>query len=122
MDKDRQLLKVTQKIDDFNDETTLNLKLHVEHEIKAHQQILPMGLYGATHEVIESEVNKRMDKFKQNTDLKPQELYAYLESQLETNPKLSKRQLHYLAYEHLASNTSSKFLKRIFKSMKRGMK
>lgn len=123
MDKVNQLNKVTKKINDFNEETTLNLKLHVEQEIHNHKQILPNGLfYGATHEVIDSEVNKRMDKFKENTDLKPLDLYSYLKSQFESNPDLSKRQLHYLAYEYLADTTSSKFLRRIFKSMKRGAK
>lgn len=123
MATDKKLSDVTRKIDDFNDETKLNLKLHVEHELHEHKKILPHGLsYGSLHEAIEREVDQRMDKFTKNTDLKPKELYAYLELQLAEKPLLSKRQLHYLAYDHLARETSNHFLKKMFKKMCRRMK
>lgn len=123
MNDDKHLDVVTKKIDDFNDETKLNLKLHVEHEMTRHKKTLPSGLfYGAMHEEIEKEVDCRMADFTQNTDLKPKELYSYLESKLVDEPSLSKRQLHFLAYDHLAKTTDSKFLKKIFKSMKKRMR
>lgn len=121
--EDKKLSDVTQKIDDFNDETKLNLKLHVEHELHEHNKILPGGLsYGIIHEEIENAVDKRMAEFTKNTDLKPKELYAYLELQLAQNPKLSKRQLHYLAYDHLARETSNRFLRKMFKTLRRRMR
>lgn len=120
---DKKLSDVTQKIDDFNDETKLNLKLHVEHELHDHRKILPNGLsYGNIHEAIEHEVDQRMDKFTKNTKLKPQELYGYLELKLAEDPSLSKRQLHYLAYDHLANETPNRFLKKMFKKLRRRMR
>ncbi|MFC6176267.1 hypothetical protein ACFQAV_05415 [Companilactobacillus huachuanensis] len=123
MTESKKLSDVTQKIDDFNDETKLNLKLHVEHELHEHDRVLPDGLsYGIIHEEIEEAVDKRIDEFTKNTDLKPKELYAYLELQLAQDSSLSKRQLHYLAYDHLARETSNRFLRKMFKVMRRRMK
>lgn len=123
MSLDKDLNNVTHKIDKFNDETKLNLKLHVEREMSAHRKILPTGLfYGEIHEKIQTEVDRKMADFTKNTDLKPKELYTYLDSKLQDDPSLSKRQLHFLAYDHLAKTTSSKFLRKIFTTMKRRMR
>ncbi|WP_119327172.1 hypothetical protein [Companilactobacillus musae] len=123
MSLDKKLNNVTHKIDNFNDETKLSLKLHVEREMSAHRKILPKGLfYSEIHEEIQTEVDRKMADFTKNTDLKPKELYTYLNSKLQDDPTLSKRQLHFLAYDHLAKTTNSKFLRRIFKTMKKRMK
>jgi len=120
---DESLNIVSQKIANFNHETKLNLKLHVEHELETHKKILPKGFfYGAIHEQIEAVVDEKMDQFTktQNIDFKPKELYGYLAAQLKTSPTLSKQQLHYLAFEHLAQNSDSKFLKKIFNKLRKG--
>lgn len=123
MDNQDRLAQVTKKIDNFNAETKLNFKLHVEHELTTHKKILPKGLaYGAVHEDIETAVDDKMAKFMKHTNLKPQELADFLEKKLDKRPDLTKRQLHYLAYEHLEKNTKSKFLKKIYKSMRKRMK
>lgn len=123
MTVENDLRQITKKIDDFNDETKLNLKLHIEHEARTHRRILPTGLfYGAVHEEIQDTVDARMNEFTKNTDLKPQELYVYLQEEIKQNPTLSKRQLHYLAYDHLEQITTNKFLKKIYKKMKKRMR
>ena len=123
MDKEKELKDVVDKIENFNDETKLNLKLHVEHEMTEHKHTLPKGMfYGALHEEIEHEVDARMEQFTKQTDLKPKDLYTYLDQTLDEEPNLSKRQLHYLAYDHLAQTTDIKFLKKIFKKMRKRMK
>ena len=72
MTVENDLHRITKKIDDFNDETKLNLKLHVEHEAQTHRRILPTGFfYGAVHEEIQAIVDERMHDFTKNTDLKP---------------------------------------------------
>lgn len=117
------LAKVTQKIDDFNSEAKLHFKLHVDHEIQSHKKLLPHGMmYSAIHEQITNGVNKRMDQFTRDTDLKPQELYSFLGQELVKHPNLSKRELHFLAYDHLEKNTKNKFLKKIYKKMRKQMK
>jgi len=122
MNKENELNAVGQKIDNFNAETKLNLKLHVEHEMESHSRILPKGLfYGEIHEQIEAAVNKTMAQYTINTDIKPKNLYAYLESELATHPNLSKKQLHFIAYDHLAAKTDSKFLRKLFNKLKRGL-
>lgn len=123
MTVEKELHQITKKIDDFNDETKLNLKLHVEHEASMHRKVLLNGLfYGAIHEGIQAIVDERMNEFTKNTDLKPQELYAYLKKQITAHPTLSKRQLHYLAYDHLEHITDNRFLKKIYKTMKKRMR
>jgi len=120
MDQEHKLNLVGKKIDDFNAETELNLKLHVEHEMEAHRKILPRGMfYGEIHEEITAAVNKTMAKYTINTDIKPKKLYAYLESELAADPHLSKDKLHFLAYQRMAEKTDSKFLKKLFTKLKR---
>jgi len=121
MDQEHKLNLVGKRIDDFNAETKLNLKLHVEHEMEAHRKILPRGLfYGEIHEEITAAVNKTMAQYTINTDIKPKQLYSYLQSELAADPNLSKEKLHFLAYQHMAENTNSKFLKKLFNKLKKG--
>ncbi|GEO79825.1 hypothetical protein FD29_GL001033 [Companilactobacillus mindensis DSM 14500] len=124
-DVDQQLNAVSQKIDKFNDDTKLNLKLHVEHEMEEHKRILPKGLfYGEVHEQIEQAVDEKMAYFtkSQNIDLRPKQLYAYLISELADHPDLSKKELKILAFKYLEQDAKSKFLRKIFKKLWRRMK
>lgn len=122
MVSNRKLDEVSDKITDFNDETKLNLKLHVEHEMESHKKIMPKGLfYGEIHEEIAKAVDEKMAQFTKtrNTDLRPKELYNYLTGILQNQPNLSKKELHYLAYQHLAETADSKFIKKMFNKLKR---
>lgn len=121
----QQLSSVSQKIDNFNHNTKLNLKLHVEHEMEEHKRILPKGLfYGEVHEQIEHAVDEKMAYFtrSQNIDLRPKKLYDYLISELADHPNLSKKELKVSSYEYLAQETESKFLRKIFKKLERRVK
>lgn len=120
---EKHLNHFNQQIENFNQETELNLKLHIEHEIDEHRSLLPRGLfYGELHEQIASEIDRKMNDFKQHNDLNPSKLYSFLMDQIKNDPTLSKRELNLLAYGYLIRTTHSKVFKKMLKKLERGLR
>lgn len=118
--ENKELEKVIHEVEGLKIESTQILKNNIKNEIYEFRKTLPKEILTDDLDAkVEEEVNQKLKEFSQELDLKPKALYYSLKSEVELNEEISERELTTFAYDFLEKNTKNKFLKRIFRELKK---
>lgn len=120
---EKSLDDIIYEVELFKKKSIDTIKEKVNNDAITVKSNLPESLSSTEFDLkVQEEIGNNIELISNNTDFNTKALYYALKSDVELNKNISKEELTIEAYDFLEKNSKSKFLKKIYKELKKETK